>query len=524
MRRVRLLVQWVALLAWPSGGALADLLVVPDDFPTIQAALDAAAGGDSVMIRAGTYAEALTLAGKDLTVFGESRAEATVVTGSQARRVLDLGAGVTLGTVLSDLTFRDGAGVDRGAGIRLEGGASPTIRRCRFVANVAFCWTCDTYGGGLAAGSGSIPVIEDCLFSDNSTQIFDLWTYGSGGAIYAGSGSNLTIRRSTFRGNVAVAFEGGPGGAIFVSTAGVASVEECTFDGNGAGGGAGIFSEGIVEVLRSTFTANQASYGTGIFCRGTFLLAENILFDNECFGASESGGTVLVDGSGHVRRNTIAFNRGSCPDAGIVAWSMAGLAIANNIVAMNGGIGMVIEAPVPGTFACNDVWGNERGGAPANYCGGCPDLTGIDGNISRDPLFCDGPDRDLRLHLDSPCAPGAGACGLIGALGEGCGVSAVAGTEPGPAAGLVVDPRQNPAAPPITIAFTLAAGGAVRLRIHDAAGRAVVSLGGGALAPGRHEVVWDGRTAGGRPAAAGVYFVELEAVGERRSERLVLIR
>ncbi|MBM3318277.1 MAG: hypothetical protein FJY75_10555, partial [Candidatus Eisenbacteria bacterium] len=37
-----------------------------------------------------------------------------------------------------------------------------------------------------------------------------------------------------------------------------------------------------------------------------------------------------------------------------------------------------------------------------------------------DPLFCDPENLDLRLHSDSPCAPG-GECGLMGALPIGCG-------------------------------------------------------------------------------------------------------
>jgi hypothetical protein len=42
----------------------------PGDFPTIQAAVNAAANGDTIEIAAGTYREQVTINGKDLTVHG----------------------------------------------------------------------------------------------------------------------------------------------------------------------------------------------------------------------------------------------------------------------------------------------------------------------------------------------------------------------------------------------------------------------------------------------------------------------
>ena len=60
------------------------------------------------------------------------------------------------------------------------------------------------------------------------------------------------------------------------------------------------------------------------------------------------------------------------------------------------------------------------------YAGDCPDPTGMNGNISVDPQFCGILGSDYYyLQSDSPCAPdnhpGGVSCGLIGALGVGCG-------------------------------------------------------------------------------------------------------
>lgn len=53
------------------GQAQAASLIVPDNFPTIQAAIDAASPGDMIIVRPGTYAENLTL-NKAVTLTAET--------------------------------------------------------------------------------------------------------------------------------------------------------------------------------------------------------------------------------------------------------------------------------------------------------------------------------------------------------------------------------------------------------------------------------------------------------------------
>jgi hypothetical protein len=72
------------------------------------------------------------------------------------------------------------------------------------------------------------------------------------------------------------------------------------------------------------------------------------------------------------------------------------------------------------TLSCCDLFGNAGG----DWVVGIADQEGIRGNFAADPLFCDPENGDLTLRSDSPCLPGnhpgGAACGLIGALGEGC--------------------------------------------------------------------------------------------------------
>lgn len=83
----------------------------------------------------------------------------------------------------------------------------------------------------------------------------------------------------------------------------------------------------------------------------------------------------------------------------------------------------------------------------------------------------------------------------------------------------------NPSGGNTRLAFALAQGSRVDLRVYDASGRLVRAQRIGQLPPGRHQTAWDGRANGGAPAPAGVYFVTLRAgardIGTRK---LVVLR
>lgn len=96
----------------------------------------------------------------------------------------------------------------------------------------------------------------------------------------------------------------------------------------------------------------------------------------------------------------------------------------------------------------------------------------------------------------------------------------------GPASGIALAaPRPSPARGEARIAYRLDRPRAVRLAIHDLAGRRVRTLvAGEVLGAGEHLARWDGRAHDGSAAPAGAYVVRLESAGESASRRLVWLR
>lgn len=201
------------------GGAASRWVLRPDgsgDAPTIQAALDAAAVGDTIILESGTYAGTgnrdLSFGGKAVTVRGNTGDPADVVidcggSPGTAHRGFVFANGESRLAVVRHLTISggdtdgDGGGIWcsssptiegcvvtgnsawRGAGIYVENGA-PLITGCRFEANEG------RWHGGGAALVNSAAEIVDCLFHAN-------WGKTGGSAVLLAEGSAALLRGST---------------------------------------------------------------------------------------------------------------------------------------------------------------------------------------------------------------------------------------------------------------------------------------------------------------------------------------
>jgi len=174
---------------------------VPEDYATIQAAIDAASDGDTITLAAQTFHEYVRFDGKAITVRGESQTGTTLEwpgldVGPEPTSIVTFDDGETRDSVLENLTIQGGAWTLFEAGAIRIVEASPTIRECIISSHGA------TFGGAVSAReSGAL--FEGNRFLNNRATI-------DGGAVYAlGKAVFPDFVDNEFDGNMAAA-----GGAI----------------------------------------------------------------------------------------------------------------------------------------------------------------------------------------------------------------------------------------------------------------------------------------------------------------------
>ncbi|MBC8479776.1 MAG: hypothetical protein H8D46_04870, partial [FCB group bacterium] len=138
-------------------------LSVPDTYPTIQSAIDAAIDGMIVLVAPGTYTENINFSSKNITVASHfileddpGMIEATVIDGNAAGRTVTIVNGEN-DAVLIGFSIVHGIAAGEstvGGGILLYG-SSPRIEYCNIHDNSA-----GNYGGGLSISGGANPILS----------------------------------------------------------------------------------------------------------------------------------------------------------------------------------------------------------------------------------------------------------------------------------------------------------------------------------------------------------------------------
>jgi len=238
---------------------------VPNDFATIQQAIDGACDGATIMIAPGIYKERIVLRNRTLHLWGFGGADGTRLIGDGS-----VGPIVTVcaGSVQCDgIRFQSGVGeMGRGASV-LEGAARFTA--CQFVGNC----------GGAKSVDATIR-FDQCEFIDNRAAI-------AGGAVQS-IRSDIRMEGCTLRDNTATTY----GGGMSVED-GAVQIFDTTLSNNqltsGAWGG-GLYAESaLITMHRGAFIGNHAGEsGAAAYLFGGYALMESVRFTENISPAASS--------------------------------------------------------------------------------------------------------------------------------------------------------------------------------------------------------------------------------------------
>ncbi len=275
-------------------------LNVPAPYPDIQAGIDAAINGDTVLVADSTYTgpgnRDIDFGGKLIVVKSENGPEETIIDcqGSDVdhHRAFKFINGEDSTAIVAGFSIINGFGPME-YGTR-KGGAvycyasSPTISNCVFDNNLGYD------NGGAIATFASSPIFIDCEFKNNFTI--------HGGAIYFNGlvpfkdmdAPAPRLLNCVFHDNSARVNDG-YGGAIYAQYGNMeVTITGCVFYNNQAffGGGAGVVEDCLLRLSNSTFFGNEADEGGGLAV-GDGIVA----WMNGCILAYNRGGGAIAIGS-----------------------------------------------------------------------------------------------------------------------------------------------------------------------------------------------------------------------------------
>lgn len=98
------------------------------------------------------------------------------------------------------------------------------------------------------------------------------------------------------------------------------------------------------------------------------------------------------------------------------------------------------------------------------------------------------------------------------------------GGSPAPLVARILPAAPNPTSNAARLGFEVPEPRRVRIQVFSVAGALVRTVTDQVWPAGRHEVGWDGRSAGGDAAAAGLYFVRVRLGSLERTQKLLLVR
>ena len=282
-----------------AGAAVTVVSCAPFGTDDLQAKIDAAASGDTLLIK-GTCTGGFN-ATHDVTLQGAG--QGATLSGAGVAKVLTVyGPAVTL----KNLTLTAGSG-DVGAAIDIRDGANVSVVGSDLRGNTA-----RVAGGGVYIENSTLHVVDSVVEQNTATYK---------GAGIASFFATVTVSGSRLIGNTTLNTDGDGNGAGIELYSSTGTLTDSFVSGNSAGSsGGGIDTENgsIVTLTGTTVSGNTAPVGGGIFNGGQSMTLTNSSVDHNTgevgpgggiFNDSADGDTALV-----INSSVVAFNRSLAAD------------------------------------------------------------------------------------------------------------------------------------------------------------------------------------------------------------------
>ncbi len=428
--------------------------VTPADAATsLQDAVNAAFGGDTLFVATGTFNNFDLSLEKGVLLHGAWANDFSSRDLVSGKTVLDLDDNVTIrpganGAGLDGFHLINGNGTLEtapfsspfayyGGGVRILD-ATATIANCIIEDGAASSITTFGVGGGIYAQNSDVTITNTTVQNNTATYGGAMYLLncsgtisgntidgnvtqttnvpGEGAGVFLEGCSGLNFSGNTFSGHTtgsegaamliknspAVTFDGDMfagnvtsfnGGAISADNSGL-TLSGVTFNGNTSALGGGIYLENgsNATIAEGVFDSNTGVVGGGLYASGVTVNVEHNLFVGN--NGSGGGAALLVTGlvGGQVIGNTFDGNVSSSSGSA-VSLGDAAIPVFNNIVANTTGDGFDCSA-ANASLSYNLVWNSSE----LDY-GGCASGAG---SVLADPLFVNAPGGDYHLAVNSP--------------------------------------------------------------------------------------------------------------------------